>query len=132
MYDPFNKVFTIVKKSISSKCPNAGTSTDGSPPAFPYVGFRQLDNGTVADDLENEENAVNSVIEITAYSNKNLTEAKSIAAISAETMRELGYRRTGPFTPGNAADTNIYRVIYRFNRVIGCGEEFLGKEHQNG
>lgn len=123
MLDVFNKVFTIVKKSISTKCPNAGTSTDGSPPAFPYTGFRQLDNATTADDLENNENAVNSVIEITAYSNKNLTEAKQIAALAADTMRELGYRRTGPFTPGNAADTNVYRVIYRFNRVIGAREE---------
>nr|DAE46130.1 MAG TPA: PORTAL PROTEIN, 15 PROTEIN, HEAD PROTEIN, VIRAL INFECTION, TAILED.2A [Caudoviricetes sp.] len=124
MYDPFNKVFTIVKKSISTKCPNAGTSTDGSPPAFPYAGFRQLDNATTADDLENNENAVNSTIEITAYSNKNLTEAKAIAALAVDAMREMGYRRTGPFTPVNAADTNIYRVIYRYNRTIGTGEEF--------
>lgn len=124
MYDPFNKVFTIVKKSISTKCPNAGTSTDGSPPAFPYAGFRQLDNATTADDLENNENAVNSTIEITAYSNKNITEAKQISALAADAMRQMGYRRTGPFTPVNAADTNIYRVIYRYNRIIGTGEEF--------
>ena len=64
-----------------------------------------------------------STIEITVYSNKHLTEAKNIAALAADTMRELGYRRTGPFTPGNAADTNIYRVIYRYSRVIGAGEE---------
>lgn len=123
MHDPFNKVFTMVKKSISAKCPNAGTSTDGSPPAFPYAGFRQLDNATTADDLENNENAVSSTIEITAYSNKNLTEAKTIAALAADTMRELGYRRTGPFEPSNAADTNVYRVIYRYSRVIGAGEK---------
>ena len=124
MHDPFNKVFTIVKKAISAKCPNAGTSTDGSPPAFPYAGFKQLDNATTADDLENNENAVTSTIEITAYSSKNLTEAKNIAGLAADTMRELGYRRTGPFAPGNVADTNIYRVIYRYSRVIGVGEEF--------
>ena len=121
--DPFNKIFTQVKTVIISKCPNAGTSTDGSPQAFPYAGFRQLDNGTTAEDLENSENAVSSAIEITIYSNKNLTEAKTIASLVADAMRELGYRRTGPFTPGNAADTNIYRVIYRFNRIIGK-EEF--------
>lgn len=124
MYDVFNKVFTIVKKAISPKCQNAGTSTDGSPPAFPYAGFRQLDNATTADDLENNENAVNSTIEITAYSNKNITEAKQISALAADAMRQRGYRRTGPFTPVNAADTNIYRVIYRYNRIIGTGEEF--------
>lgn len=123
MLDPFNKVFTIVKKAISAKCPNAGTTTDGSPSAFPYAGFRQLDNGMVADDLENNENAVSSTIEITVYSDKNITEAKNISALAADTMRELGYRRTGPFTPGNAADTNIYRVIYRYSRIIGAGEE---------
>lgn len=114
----------MVKSEIASKCPNAGTSTDGSPPAFPYAGFRQLDNASIADDMENNENAVSSTMEITVYSNKNITEAKTIAALAADAMRELGYRRTGPFTPGNAADTNIYRVIYRFNRIIGKGEEF--------
>lgn len=124
MYDPFNRVFTRVKAVIKEECPNAGTSTDGSPPAFPYAGFRQLDNASTADDMENNENAVSSTMEITVYSNKNITEAKTIAALAADAMRELGYRRTGPFTPGNAADTNIYRVIYRFNRIIGKGEEF--------
>ena len=123
MLDVFNRIFTTVKKAISEKCPNAGTSTDGSPPAFPYTGFKQLENSSAADDLENNENAVTSTIEITVYSNKHLTEAKNIAALAADTMRELGYRRTGPFTPGNAADTNIYRVIYRYSRVIGAGEE---------
>lgn len=123
IFDVFNKVFTIVKEAIFFKCPNAGTSTDGSPPAFPYAGFRQLENSIAAEDMENNENAVNSAIEITAYSNKNLTEAKSIAALAADAMRELGYRRTGPFTPTNAADTNIYRVIYRYSRIIGVGEE---------
>lgn len=122
--DPFNKIFTQVKSAIASKCPNAGTSTDGSPPAFPYAGFQQLDNGTAADDMENSENAVSSIIEITIYSNKNTTEAKTIASLAADAMRELGYRRTGPFTPGNVADTNIYRVIHRFNRIVGKEEEF--------
>ena len=87
------------------------------------MGFRQLDNSSAADDLENNENAVNSGIEITVYSNRNLTEAKNIAALAADAMRNLGYRRTGPFTPGNVADTNIYRVIYRYSRVIGVGDE---------
>lgn len=122
MFDPFNRVFTIVKRKISPQCRNAGTTTDGGPPAFPYTGFRQIDNSSAADDLENNENAVNSAIEITVYSNRNLTEAKNIAALAADAMRSLGYRRTGPFTPGNVADTNIYRVIYRYSRVIGVGD----------
>lgn len=124
MYDPFNRVFTRVKAAIKEECSNAGTSTDGSPSTFPYAGFKQLDNATAEDDMENNENAVNSVIEITVYSNKNITEAKKIAALAADAMREMGYRRTGPFEPKNAADTNIHRVIYRYNRVIGVGEEF--------
>lgn len=123
MFDPFNRVFTIVKRKISPQCLNAGTTTDGSPPAFPYAGFRQLDNSSAADDLENNENAVNSGIEITVYSNKNITEAKNIAALAADAMREMGYQRTGPFTPTNAADTNIFRVINRYSRLIGIGEE---------
>ena len=123
MFDPFNRVFTIVKRKIFPQCRNAGTTTDDGPPAFPYAGFRQIDNSSAADDLENNENAVNSAIEITVYSNRNLTEAKNIAALAADAMRSLGYRRTGPFTPGNVADTNIHRVIYRYSSIIGIGEE---------
>lgn len=123
MFNPFNKVFTIVKNDIKSKCPNAGTSNDGSPPDFPYAGFSVIDNGDAAVDLENNENGVNSVIQITAYSNKNLTEANQIASLIADSMRNLGYAKSGPFSPQNVADTNLYRVIYRYNRFVGVGEE---------
>lgn len=124
MLDPLSKVITIIKYKIKKKCPNGGESTSATPPSFPFAGFKQLDNATTAEDMENNENAVNSVIEITVFSNKNITEARNIMSFVCDEMRQLGYQRKGPFEPKNVSDTNIYRVIYRFNRIIGVGEEF--------
>lgn len=123
IFDVQNKVFTILKNAVKNICANAGTSTNGNQSSFPYLAVETIANESTADDMENSENAVNSVIQVTSYSNKNITEAKNIAALAADAMRELGYRRTGPFMPGNVADSNIYRVIYRYSRVIGVGEE---------
>ena len=123
MYDPLSEVFTRLKIAIKAKCPNAGTTTSGTPPSVPYTGLKQLDNGTIAEDMENEENAVNSVIEVTVFSNKSTTEANTIMKLVCDCMRGLGYQRKGPYSPTNAEDTNVYRVIYRFNRVIGVGEK---------
>lgn len=124
MLDPLNKVITIVKYKIKAKCPNGGESTSATPPSFPFVAFKQIDNATTAEDMENNENAVNSVIEITVFSNKNITEARNIMSLVCDEMQKLGYQRKGPFEPKNVSDTNIYRMIYRFNRIIGVGEEF--------
>lgn len=123
IFDVLNKVFTQLKNAVREACPNAGTSSIGSQSAFPYLAVETITNETTADDMENSENAVHSVIQVSSFSNKNMTEARSIAALAADAMLEMGYRRTGPFTPENIADTNIYRVIYRYSRVIGVGEE---------
>lgn len=124
MIDPWNKVYTVLKKTVSEKCSNSGTSSIGTPPEFPYMSVVQLNNGTTADDLENEENAIISNIEVTVFSNKNQTESRNIMSLVCEEMRKMGYRRTGPFSPTNVSDVNVYRVIYRFSRIIGAGEEF--------
>ena len=124
MIDPWNKVYTALKKSVSEKCTDSGTSSIRTPSDFPYMSVVQLNNGTTADDLENEENAITSIFEITVFSNKNQTEPRNIMSLVCEEMRKMGYRRTGPFSPANVSDVNVYRVIYRFSRIIGEGEEF--------
>lgn len=124
MIDPLDKVYTALKKSTLKKCTDSGTSSIRIPSNFPYMSVVQLNNGTTADDLENEENAIISNIEVTVFSNKNQTESRNIMSLVCEEMRKMGYRRTGPFSPTNISDVNVYRVIYRFSRIIGAGEEF--------
>lgn len=124
MLDNWNRVLTNISIAESGICPNITSTNSDSPPGFPALMVDQIDNSDTAEDLENSENAVESVIELQAYSNKNLTEARKIINIACDAMRKMGYRRRmGPKQVANAANSNIFRMVARFSRVIGAGEE---------
>lgn len=124
MIDNWNRVLTNIKTAESGICPNITATNSDSPPGFPCILIDQTDNSDAAEDLENTENAVESVIELQAYSNKNLTEARKIINVACDAMRQMGYRRRmGPKQITNAANTNIFRMVARFSRMIGSGEE---------
>lgn len=118
MIDASNRVRTNVKAYISDICKNV-QNDNRTPTSLPAVSVKQIDNPDVAVDLENSENAVRSVIEIQAFSNKNLTEATKIIHKACDAMRIMGYERNyGPTEIKNASDTNIYRMIARFKRIV--------------
>ena len=74
--------------------------------------------------MENAENAVVSMIEIQSFSNKNITEAKTIINKACDGMRIMGYvRQYGPKRVQNAADTNIFRMVARFRRIVSSVDE---------
>ena len=124
MIDNWNRVLTNIKTAESGTCPNITSTNSDSPPGFPAILVDQIDNPDVAEDLENSENAVESTIEIQAYSNKSLTESRKIINIACDAMRQMGYRRRmGPKQVTNAGDGKIFRMVARFSRVIGAGEE---------
>lgn len=124
MLDNWNRVLTNISIAESAICPNITSTNNDSPPGFPALMIDQIDNTDIAEDLENTENAVESVIEIQSYSNKNLTEARKIINIACDAMRQMGYRRRmGPKQITNATNTNIFRMVARFSRMIGSGEE---------
>lgn len=123
MNDPWNKVYTILKNEVGDKC-YSGTSSMATPSSFPYMSVVQITNNVTADDLENDENAINSAFEVKVYSDKNQTEARNIMKIVCDKMQSMGFRRSGPYSPSNVTDTNIYRVIYRFSRIIGSEEDY--------
>ena len=82
------------------------------------------DNPDACMDLENNENAVTSVIEIQCYSNKSNTETRNIINKCCDAMRMMGYRRTyGPKPVTNASDTSIYRAVARFTRLVSAVDE---------
>lgn len=118
MIDASNRVRTNVKAYISDICKNV-QNDNRTPTSLPAVSVKQIDNAETAVDLENTENAVVSVIEIQSFSNKNLTEATKIIHIACDAMRIMGYERNyGPTEIKNASDTNIYRMIARFKRIV--------------
>ena len=126
--DYANKVYTLVKNAIGTTFLKDSSQTyQSTPPAFPSMFFNQIDNSSTADDLDNTENAVNTTIEITTYTNDTakLTTAKKIHALADTQMRSMGFRRTfGPQQITNITDTSICRVIARYTRIIGSGDNF--------
>lgn len=124
MIDVSNRVLSNIKTYVSDICSNVQGSTSKTPPGFPALGVVQIDNPDVALDLENSENAVESVIEIQSYSNKSLNEAKTLINKACDAMRIMGYaRRYGPTEIKNANDTNIYRMTARFGRIVSSVDE---------
>lgn len=119
MIDVSNRVFTNVKNYIKDICTNVSSDSSKSPPEFPASSIEQIDNADSALDLENSENATTSVIEINSFSNLSITEAKSIISKECDAMRIMGYVRTyGPKKIENVSDTNIYRMVARFKRLV--------------
>ena len=124
MIDVSNRVLSNVKTYISDSCKNVSNYSSKSPPSFPAVSVVQIDNLDACMDLENSENAVKSVIEIQCYSNKNITESRNIINQCCDAMRKMGYARAyGPKHIENASDTNIYRMVARFNRLVSSVDE---------
>lgn len=124
MIDVSNRVLSNVKTYISDSCKNVSNYSSKSPPSFPAVSVVQIDNLEACMDLENSENAVKSVIEIQCYSSKNITESRNIINQCCDAMRKMGYIRTYGAKPiENASDTNIYRMVARFNRLVSSVDE---------
>lgn len=125
MIDKSNYLFTQVKNAISSLCKSASQTFIQVPSEFPHMYFNQIDDSSIADDLDNNENAVNTTVEITIYTNgeTKLTTAKNIMNKADARMRKLGFRRIyGPREVTNISDTNICRYIARFSRIIGSND----------
>ena len=124
MIDVSNRVLTNIKTYVADICKNVSNYSSKTPPSFPAVSVVQIDNPDACMDLENSENAVKSVIEIQVYSNKNITESKNIINQCCDAMRAMGYVRAyGPKPVANASDTNIYRTVARFNRLVASVDE---------
>lgn len=124
MIDNWNRVLTNLTTAEKGTCRYVTSTNSDKPPGFPALYVNQTDNADVAEDLENSENAVQSVIELQSYSNKSLTEARKVMGIACDAMRKMGFRRRmGPNQMTNAAATNVFRMVARFDRIIGNGEE---------
>lgn len=68
-----NSQFTRVKNSISTICPNSGTTEDNdTPPVFPYLSFIQKDNPTYrkTQDSGSNENHVQPMVQMIVYTSK--------------------------------------------------------------
>ena len=120
MIDVWNRVMTNIVTAGGSSIAKVTNTTSNTPAQFPTVAVEQIDNSDAARDLENSENGVNSTMQIQAFSNKSLTEARNVMDIVCDAMRQMGYARTfGPEPLLNMSDTTIYRMSARFRRFVG-------------
>lgn len=125
MIDKSSEIFTHVKYAVKSLCTNASQTFQESPAKFPYVFVDTKDSPESNTDMENNECAVNSTVEITAYTRDGLSSAKKIISLADTEMRNMGFQRIfGPQQVTNAADAGITRVIARYRRLICDGDEF--------
>lgn len=125
MIDKESQIYTNVKSAISSLCTSSSTTFTDSPPTFPHLFLSQRDNPSTEEDLDNNENAVEPLFEITIFSKGTgaYTAGKNIMKLADTEMRSMGFRRTfGPQQVTNASDTTITRIIARYTRIIGSGD----------
>jgi len=117
-----NRVITNIK--IHTKCENVQSEPNRKPPKFPTIGVQEIDGSERFLDLENNENGINSVIQINIYSQVGLDEVDELMSLCGEAMRLMGYiRTTGPLQIDNELDKSIHRQVARFNRLIGSLDE---------
>lgn len=125
MLDFESKVYTNVKNAVSSLCTSCSTTFMDSPSTFPHLYISMRDNPSTAEDLDNNENAVKSMFEITSYTKGTgaYTNGKKIMKLADAEMRRMGFQRDfGPQQVTNASDTTITRIIARYTRVIGSDD----------
>lgn len=119
MIDVWNRVMSNISVAVKDKCTNISNSETDTPAKFPTVRVSVINMYEDAVDLENSENGIRSDMRIQTFSNKSLTEARSIMALACDAMREMGYRRTfGPREIENVHDRNVKRMEARFRRFV--------------
>ena len=120
MIDVWNRVMTNISIACGSSVAKVTSTTNDTPSEFPAVAVEQIDNRDYAVDLENSENGVMTVMQIQVFSNKSLTEARSIMNTICDAMRQMGYRRfSGPEPIPNMSNIKIIRTVARFRRFVG-------------
>ena len=99
---------------------NMTSTRNGTPAKFPTLNVDSLGEISTADDLmRTQQCAIISTIELKAYSNKALTEARNILDKAGEVMLSMGYSLI--YGPEDISDT--YKVmVARFRRIVGGGD----------
>ena len=121
MIDKTNSIYTKVKNAIISLCESGSQTYTAMPSKFPHMYFKTVNNYGIAYDTDNNENAVNSTIEIAIYTTgiNKLTLARKISVLVSEEMRLLGFQRMFGFQEiVNVSDTNLCQILARYNRII--------------
>ncbi|MBQ3989518.1 MAG: hypothetical protein II630_01640 [Bacteroidales bacterium] len=125
MIDIENDVFDTVATALRSA--HAGIWVAGefvdSPAKFPAVTIVESDN-RIFERMRTRriENAVRVMYEVQIYSNKasgKKAEAKAIADTADGVFARLGFTRTMRSQVANLKDATIYRIVCRYEAIVG-------------
>lgn len=137
MIDVENDVFDTVAAELRSK--HAGIFVAGefvdSPAKFPAVTIVEADN-RIFERMRTRriENAVRVMYEVQIFSNKasgKKDEAKSIANTADGAFASLGFTRTMRSQVANLKNATIYRIVCRYEAVVGENGENKYLIYQN-
>lgn len=126
MIDWNAEVFAKVKNAVSSLCTNVSQTWQENPSELPFVCVNEIGLEAVDGDMDNNECAAISTIEITAYSREGLTDARNMVVLADAKMREMGFQRNlGPqqVIDENVTEQTAVRVMARYSRLIADGDE---------
>lgn len=137
MVDIESDVFDTVATELRSQ--HAGVWVTGefvnSPAKFPAVTIVESDN-RIFERMRTRriENAVRVMYEVQIYSNKasgKKAEAKAIADTADGVFAMLGFTRTMRSQVANLKDATIYRIVCRYEAVVGENGENKYLVYQN-
>lgn len=137
MIDIESDVFDTVATELRSQ--HAGISVSGkfvdTPASFPAVTIVEADN-RVFDRMRTRriENAARVMYEVQIFSNKasgKKSEAKEIANTADGVFANLGFTRTMRSQVANLKDATIYRIVCRYEAVVGENGENKYLIYQN-
>lgn len=126
MIDIENEVFDDVAERLRADFPGIYVSGDhaNKPTSFPAVYVEERDNYVFerARSTSGIENAAQVMYEATIYTSKKSgrkIEAKAIAAAIDSVFAGLGFTRTSRTNVPTMNDSSIYRIVSRYEAVVG-------------
>ena len=105
----------------SVKTLNMTSTRNGTPAKFPTLNVDSLGEPSTADDLEHKkQNAIISTIELKAYTNTSLTDARNILDKAGDVMLSMGYSLI--YGPEDISSGDKGIMVARFRRTVGAGD----------
>lgn len=126
LIDIENDIFSDIADEIRAHFPEAHVTGEyvKSPPYFPSVSIVEADNSVYrrTQTGEHTENHAQVLYEVNVYSNKTSgkkTECREIMSLVDGMFARLGFTRTLMNTIPDMYDATIYRMVARYQAVIG-------------
>lgn len=105
----------------SVKTLNMTSTRNGTPAKFPTLNVDSLGEPSTADDLEHKtQNAIISTIEMKAYTNTSLQDARILMDKAGDVMISMGYSLI--YGPEDISSGDIGIMVARFRRTFGAGD----------